>query len=304
MHNQASNLKRVPYQIFSILDGFGQIAFVDLVSGCLKFQMQYMQDGLHLLKQAEKFRKLGSDPAGRLKNDVRWGGLVAYLKQSEGLRAVQQKATKALENLATADPTQHAKIKELCFSDLDRPFQMPEDIKEAIVLAMKEMQKNAEELIDKVGDITHDLHIPKFRWTKDLKHDATVETVKMCISSTLDFDVSPLEPTLQSLKEVNSKIVLWKKKVAFLKEAAELEAECEAFVKMCEKVKEHLFNGYVFRSEGVFANALLERNKAEAQTLVRAELSCLQSDHWNLGLDDTHVHPAVLAAAKQLLERR
>lgn len=104
--------------------------------------------------------------------------------------------------------------------------------------------------------------------------------------------------------QVNAKIVLWKKKVTVLKEMVELGAESAAFLNMCEKVKQSLFDGYVFRSEGIFANAIMEANKGEAQKLVRAELSYLQGDHWQLGIDDTHVHPAVLAAAKRLLDKK
>ncbi|CAE7265908.1 unnamed protein product, partial [Symbiodinium sp. CCMP2456] len=188
VHNQASNHKRLAYQIFSILDGFGKIAFDDFVAESLKLQMQYMQDGLHLLKQLDKFRKLGSDSAGRLKNDVRWGSLLAYLKQLEGLRVVRDKAIRSMDSLASSAPAEHAKLKELCFSGLERPFQVPEDMQEAFVLAMKEMQKSAEDLIDKVGDITNNLHMPKSRWTKDLQPDAAAETVKLCVASTLDFD--------------------------------------------------------------------------------------------------------------------
>ncbi|CAE7397791.1 unnamed protein product [Symbiodinium sp. CCMP2592] len=303
---KASNLKWLAYQIFSLLDGFGKLAFADPVAESLKLQMQYMQDGLYVLKQMEKFRKLGSDPAGRLKNDVRWGALLTYVKQLEGLRTVRDKASSRVDVLASSAPTEHAKLKELCFSDLDRPFQVPEDMKDAFVFAMKAMQKDAEELIDKMGDSTQNLHLPKSRRKKDLKPDATAETVKMCIASSLDFDVSQLEPTLQALKEasVNAKIAIWKKKVTFLKTVAELEDESKAFFDTCEKVNQSLVSGHIFRSEGILANALMESNKGEAQKLVRVELSYLAGDHWQLGINETHVHAAVLAAAKQLLDKK
>ena len=76
-------------------------------------------------------------------------------------------------------------------------------MKESFVLAMKSMQKDAEELIEKVGDSTQNLHLKESRWTKDLQPDASVEAVKLCVAASLDFDVSPLEPTLQALKEAS-----------------------------------------------------------------------------------------------------
>ena len=51
------------------------------------------------LKQLDKFRKLGSDAATRLKNDIRRATLLAYLKQLEGLNIAKDTAAKAMAAL-------------------------------------------------------------------------------------------------------------------------------------------------------------------------------------------------------------
>ena len=194
--SQAANLKRLTFVIFTVLDNASKMAFSENVAEALHLQMQCMQDGMFALKQLDKFRKLGSDAEARVKNDVRSGVMMAYLKQVENLNVVKAKARARVAALETTDGAEYSRLK-----DITRPFLVPEDMIASLLLAVELIKKEARAGMEELSSTTGDLHIPATSWRKDLKDDPSLDDVKTCVATFLDEDVSSLEPNLAKLKE-------------------------------------------------------------------------------------------------------
>ena len=194
-------MKRLSFPLFVSLDKACELAFTEASLGAVKLQIQYMQDGCHSLKQLDKFRKLGSDTATRLKNDVRHATLLAYLKQLEGLNITKDKAAKAMAALEHSDNVIYGKLRDISLCDLLRPFSVPEDMAEAISEAVSSTANAAEEALTKLSDITNDKHLPDTSWKGCLQKDCSLTALQNCVAANLDFDVTGLEPALEKLKE-------------------------------------------------------------------------------------------------------
>ena len=197
-------MQRLSFPVFVNLEKASGLAFTQKAANAIKYQVQYMQEGCHVLKQLEKYRKLGSDAEARVKNDVKCGAIFGYLKQLEQLAGTREKASTVTAALSGTDPVEFSKLKEVELCTLEKPFNVPEDVLESMRMIVSDLDQQVDKGLDRLSDITCGLHLPDKTWTAELKKDSPIADVKKCASSKLDFDVSGLQGTLDSLKEATT----------------------------------------------------------------------------------------------------
>ena len=201
-------MQRLSFNVLQFLDKMCQACFEGIVLEAVRLQVLYMSEGCHVLKQAEKYRKLGSDVPGRFRNDVKSGCMMAYLKVVEQLAATQTKSIKALQAVAAAE--QHAedyqRLQEIDFCKVG-PFQVPDDMAQGILYSVKDMEGQAKATLDRLSNVTQDKHLPDSSWREDLKHDASFKDVQLYVATKLDDGQTDLEATLKTLKEASGPCV-------------------------------------------------------------------------------------------------
>lgn len=163
-------------------------------------QAKLLSDGAYLRKQQAKWLKLGSDSKTRLKNDVKQGVLIAYLKSAESFFASVKKAS--------GDKQPEHEIKEysgkIAAMDIGEAFPLNEEVISGLNDFVHDMKATVEKHVGTLCEITSEKHLPGEgkSWKHSLGEEATVKEVRTFVSLHLGGDdVSKLPDILRTLDQ-------------------------------------------------------------------------------------------------------
>ncbi|CAE7519456.1 unnamed protein product, partial [Symbiodinium necroappetens] len=151
-------------------------------------------------------------------------------------------------------------------------FRVPDDVIEALSATADGLKARADVLLEKLSDITHDKHLPGTSWKENLSAKATVAEIQLAAGVHLDNDVSGLPALLSELIEaeyagaVHNAFVSWHKKIKFLTPRNDDDPSgpsrlTKVFSQLAASTGDQIHYGYVFKSEGMLANGIVEPDK-------------------------------------------
>ncbi|CAE7242138.1 unnamed protein product [Symbiodinium sp. KB8] len=286
--------KQITFPVIPVAEKAAAASFEEALVPVILGHLRLFAEGGYVLQQMVKFSKFGADPAGRVRNDPRLGGLGTYLKQFDQFCASKAKLAKLMAELPETSDKQ-------TLVGLDIPnlaaFQITADMLSAIRSVLEGWHKEATSSRARLSDITNDKHLPGTSWKEELSDKADFKTVQTHVAIKMDDDMSALPEAIKTLQEVVNNLSVWQKKLKFLKGQEqcppEFKADLERFDAACAETSKFLDLAKIFQREGLLASAIVMKNKADGIKLARKELLKVDAD----GCGD-QIHAALSAAAR------
>ncbi|CAE7215294.1 unnamed protein product [Symbiodinium sp. CCMP2592] len=293
----SSDFEHMGFEVIPILSKAMSKCFQEDVAKALQQWIGLLPEALSCAKQLEKFRKLGQNTEVRLATDSKGNALTTLVKQYETFHTAHTQARKNIDAISDED---EQKIRFVALGIQDLPvFKIADDAIAALSAKADELKVQASDLTEKVSDMTHDKHLPDKSWKQTLSDTSTLSDVQTAASLHMDNDVSGLEKVLKQLIEVHNHIVAWHKRVKFMD--ADQANVPKLFASLASSTESTIRLGYVYKSEGLLACAIMEKDREAAIKLMRKELATLQgSQYAAIGVTENMVHPVLLAEAKNL----
>ncbi|CAE7197685.1 unnamed protein product [Symbiodinium sp. CCMP2592] len=277
------------------------------VAKALQQWIGLLPEALSCAKQLEKFRKLGQNTEARLATDSKGNALTTLVKQYETFHTAQVQARKNIDAISDED---EQKIRFVALGIQDLPvFKIADDAIAALSAKADELKQQANDFTEKVSDMTHDKHLPETSWKQSLSDTSTLADVQTAATLHMDNDVSGLEKVLKQLIEVSvirisqsdikvhNQIVAWHKRVKFID--TDHSDVSKLFASLASSTESTIRLGYIYKSEGLLACAIMEKDREAAARLIRKELATLQgSQYAAIGVSEQSVQPVLLAEAK------
>ena len=176
--------------------------FKEDVAKPLQQWMGLLADALNCVKQLEKFRKLGQDTAARLATDSKGNALSTLVKQYETFHSAHMQARKSIDAISNEDED---KIRFVALGIQDLPvFKIADDAIAALSATADAFKEQANDLTEKLSEMTHDKHLPENSWKHGLDENSPFRDVQTAASMHLDNDVSGLDKLLKDLIEAGT----------------------------------------------------------------------------------------------------
>ena len=198
---QADIEKQITFPVIPVAEKAAAASFEEALVPVILGHLRLFAEGGYVLQQMVKFSKFGADPAGRVRNDPRLGGLGTYLKQFDQFCASKAKLAKLMAELPETSDKQ-------TLVGLDIPnlaaFQITADMLSAIRSVLEGWHKEATSSRARLSDITNDKHLPGTSWKEELSDKADFKTVQTHVAIKMDDDMSALPEAIKTLQEVAS----------------------------------------------------------------------------------------------------